>query len=202
MFKFNNFDKHDAFTPRKALVSKKKVLAITLSAIICCIICGTTLAVLFIRTDPLTNIFAPSEVTCEVIETFDGETKEDVKIKNTGKTSAYIRADIIVTWMSDDGSQVSAISPVEGIDYQISYGSSPWIPSKDGFWYYSLPVEDGKMTSNLIETCACITTPPEGFYLSVEIVASAVQSSPTSVVTECWESGVSGVDGNVLEIIE
>ena len=33
----------------------------------------------------------PSHVSCEVTEKFDGETKSNVNVENTGDTDAYIR---------------------------------------------------------------------------------------------------------------
>ena len=39
---------------------------------------------------------------------------------------------------------------------------------------------------------------PEGYLLSVEILASAIQSEPSSVVAEQW--GVTVTDGNITDV--
>lgn len=57
----------------------------------------------------------------------------------------------------------------------------------------------------MIDECKLLDSAnvPDGYYLSVEIVASAIQSTPTTVVTENWGSGVSGIsatDGKTLII--
>lgn len=173
----------------------------------CCIISGVTLAYVFTHTDSLENIFDPSKVSCQVLEgedgnTFDGETKTNVKIQNTGKTDAYIRAVVVVTWMSEDEKTVTASVPQEGTDYSITYATdSGWLKGADGFWYYTSPVAVDDITEVLISDCHLLdmATIPEGFYLSVEIVASALQSTPEYVVTDQWSSGVDsvGTDGTL-----
>ena len=77
-----------------------------------------------------------------------------------------------------------------------------WEKGSDGYWYYKLPVNVGKETEELIESCSLKDgiTAPDGYYLSVEIVASSIQSTPPRVVTEQWDSGVSGVNGSTLII--
>ena len=187
---------------RRVRIKKWRGLATVLALLLIGIVSGVSLAVLHEGTPPLENTFIPAEVSCDVIETFDGVTKSDVRIKNTGKASSYIRAAIVATWVSDEGGAVSAVSPVEGTDYEVILGDLNWKKGADGFWYYTVPVEVGGETADLIESCVCTVSPPEGFSLSVEIVASSVQSYPASVVTTYWSSGVSGTDGTVLQIIE
>lgn len=205
MYKGKYTTKHSTPTHlRRRRRNQRKWLAVTIISIICCVISGITLAYVFTQTDALKNTFVPAQVSCDVLEgqdgsTFDGTTKSDVKIKNTGETTAYIRAAVVVTWMSEDGTQVTATKPVEGTDYQITYNTdSDWVHSSDGFWYYTIPVDVDGQTDTLIESCVCSVTPPDGFYLSVEIVASAIQSSPSTVVTEYWSSGVAGVNETTL----
>lgn len=188
-------------SPRNA---KKRVLVIAVICIVFCIISGITLAFVATQTDALKNIFSPSRVSCTVLEApFDGMTKSNVRIKNTGDTSAYVRAAVVVTWMSEDGSSVTAAKPVSGTDYSITFNDgddSYWIEGADGFWYYTHPIAADAETEPLINSCTGSTTPPDGYYLSVEIVASAIQSSPDSVVADNWSTGVSGVKDGVLLI--
>lgn len=203
MYNHHDTEKHCA-PPRNAggMKHRKRLwTGIALALALCCVVSGITLAYIFTNTAEVKNEFVPAEVSCEVVETFDGETKSDVTIKNTGKTDSYIRAAIVVTWMSEDGTQVSATKPIAGTDYSVTFASgTAWEASADGFWYFKNPVAVGATTDVLIESCTCLVTPPEGFYLSVEIVASAIQASPTTVVTTNWSSGVSGVNGTTLVI--
>lgn len=186
--------------------AKKRVLVIAIICVVFCIISGITLAYVVTQTDVLKNIFAPSRVSCEVLEdSFDGAVKTNVRIKNTGDTTAYIRSAVIVTWMSEDGNSVTAAKPVRGTDYSITFNDgegSDWVEGSDGFWYYTLPVDANAETEKLIVSCTGLTTPPVGYYLSVEITASAIQSSPDSVVINNWSTGVTGVADGVLVIKE
>ncbi|MBQ8559232.1 MAG: hypothetical protein IJ439_04535 [Tyzzerella sp.] len=149
---------------------------------------GAVLAYLFTKTDSVENTFTPADVSCDVEENFDGTTKTDVNIKNTGEVEAYIRATVIVTWVADEGGVVYATKPVEGEDYIITYSDgADWIKDANDFWYYISPVGVGESTTDLIEKCiAAEGKTPEGYHLSVEIVASAIQSSPETVVETQW----------------
>lgn len=164
-----------------------------------------TLAYVFLHSTTVENTFTEAHVTCEVVEDFDGTTKEDVRIKNTSNIQSYIRATVVVTWMSEDETKVTVAKPVAGEHYDITYAdesTTNWAKASDGYWYYKVPVEVGAETQNLIETCSLKAgvTPPEGFYLSVEIVASAIQATPTYVIKEQWNSGVLDVTGTTLVI--
>lgn len=166
-----------------------------------------TLAYVFSHSTTVKNTFTEAHVTCEVVEDFNGSAKENVRIKNTSNIQSYIRATVVVTWMSEDGTKVTAAKPVDDEDYVITYANETgnatyWTKALDGYWYYTVPVEVGAETQNLIETCSLKTgvTPPEGFYLSIEIVASAIQATPTYVIKEQWNSGVSDVNGTTLVI--
>lgn len=159
---------------------------------------GGTVAFLSTRTDSKVNTFTPSEVTCEVTETFKNNVKSQVAVKNTGDTTAFIRAAINVTWMKDEkaGTEynaadqtVSAKVPLKGMDYSIKFAENTnWIQGADGYYYYKLPVDPQVSTGVLIEECKLQenASVPDGYHLSVEIVASAIQSAPDSVVQSMW----------------
>ncbi len=170
------------------------VLSLTLAALMGA---GSTLAYVMTQTQAKENEFTSSKVASEVYETFDGEVKSNVGVKNVGDTEAYVRAAIVVTWAktstADDMTVVSAKKPQAGVDYSLSYkANSGWILGDDGFWYYSLPVAAGSKTEVLISECrlAAGASAPEGYRLSVEIVCSSVQSTPTSAVYEAWGATV------------
>lgn len=159
---------------------------------------GGTVAFLSTRTDRKVNTFTPSEVTCEVTETFENNVKSNVAVKNTGDTTAFIRAAINVTWMKDAGAgteyeaanqTVSAKVPLKDADYSITFAqNTKWIQGADGYYYYQLPVNPQGSTEVLIEECKLQenASVPDGYHLSVEIVASAIQSAPDSVVQDMW----------------
>ncbi len=150
---------------------------------------GGTVAWLAANTPGLTNTFTPGEVKCTVEETFDGKTKQNVKIKNTGNTDAYIRAKVVVTWKDAAGNVYGGATPVEGTDYTISYNADDW-SAVDGYWYCTQPVAPdapNNLTPVLINSASPVEgKAPEGYALSIEILAEAIQSSPASAVQEAW----------------
>lgn len=152
---------------------------------------GGTLAYIIANTASVENKFTPGEVRCEVEETFKNNVKSDVKIKNTGNTAAYIRATYVVTWQKDDGT-VNGKMPVVGTDYTIEFAENSGWELIGDYWYYTSPVAAGGETGVLIASCKLAegAAVPTGYHLSVEIIASAIQSEPASVVAEKWHVAV------------
>ena len=179
---------------------KRIVMLVALVMILTAAI-GGTIAYIVTSTNDVENTFTPGKVSCEINEEFTGALKKDVTITNTGNTEAYIRAAIIVTWKSTKhgSTDTYATAPQEG-QYTMTLGSD-WIPGEDGYYYYKSPVPTGESTAALIEKCELKAgvSAPEGYALSVEILADAIQSTPTSVVTEKWhvtlvDNEITGVD--------
>ena len=174
-------------------VSKKRKVILAASLLLAvCLTVGITVAWLRADTASRQNTFTLAKVSCEVEETFDGTVKEEVSIRNTGTADAYIRAAIVVTWMKDgdDSDQtVSSVVPQLDKDYTIQFTeNSGWIQLEDGYWYYTKSVPVGGSTAELIDSCTLLdgAEAPEGYRLAVEIIASAIQSSPAKVAEENW----------------
>lgn len=192
----------------------KKTILIASIALLLTIAVGITLAFVFTDTDPVKNVFTPSKVACAVVENGKdpvtdsiveiGARKEDVQIKNTGNTDAYIRVAVVANWMTADGKNVWATSPVLGTDYSIAYlNTNGWSEGSDGYYYYNSPVAPGELTPVLIKLASLNpnVTPPVGingetYYLSIEIVASAIQSEPATTVAASWGVTVAA-DGTI-----
>lgn len=191
---------------QKGLKKPSTLLALFL---ILSLVCGVTLAYLSVKTNDIKNTFTPSKITTQVEETFDGTTKSDVKIKNTGDTTAWIRAAVVITWQDKDGNVYSQV-PVEDTDYSISYDlKNGWAKGDDGFYYWTKPVKSVKENSTdcytgvLISRCTANQTAPDGYTLHVEIVCSGIQYKPANVFNENWRSSgfVVSEDGESLEVL-
>ena len=191
----------------RKFISKKSILIVTL-ALLLTVAVGSTLAYIFMRTDPVNNTFTPAQVSCAVVEEFKDNVKSNVKIQNTGDTDAYIRVAIVITWKNDQG-VVWAEAPTSN-DYTIEWNltADGWVKGPDGYYYYTQKVaphgglHDG-LTDVLITSCTPVTgNAPEGYVLSVEIVASAIQASPDTVVEEQWKTGVSDANNGTLTVKE
>ena len=202
----------------KKYINKKSIIIASVMLLLLVAV-GTTLAYIFTETEPVENTFNPSKVSCAVVEnngtpvtgsvTNTGNIKENVQIKNTGDTDAYIRVAVVVNWMDEAGTKVWATKPVEDTEYSITYANTPnWVKGSDDYWYYTKsvpPTEGNNLTDILIEKATQNKEGPKGtdgtqYYLSIEIVASAIQSTPETVVKKQWSSGIRDVDGTTLVI--
>ena len=191
MYKGKHVARHSRKGYIKTLILQASLIMILLATV------GTSLAFLFTRKNEITNTFVPVEITTKVLETESGGQKTNVKIKNTGGTDAYIRAQVVITWQNADG-DVWGVNPVEGTDYQISWTKSGWLKASDGLYYYTSPVAPNGATGVLFTNCAPVEghEPAEGYYLAVEVLGSGIQSDPTYVVEDVWDTGVSRVNTN------
>ncbi len=176
----------------------KQFILLAAIALLALGIVGGTTAYLLTNTGNVVNTFTPSRVTCRIDETFENNVKSNVYVTNTGDTPAYIRAAIIVTWQDSSGN-VAATVPIKDVDYSIIFPANwNWTAGSDGYYYYNGSVAPNNKTSNLIYSCTALKT--NGNYtLHVEILADAIQSSPTSAVTEAWGTVAAGLVGAVSD---
>ena len=173
---------------------KKTILAASLLAAALATT-GVTLAFLTTSTEEVENVFSPTSVPIKVDETFDGKTKEDVRIQNTGTpengTDAYIRAAVVKNWLNADDNSVVYLEndPYEFVDTKGAYfdltdtdsqtGFSEWF-YHGGYFYYYKPVAPQGFTGNLIDKWKVNYGTDENprYILQVEILAQSVQSEP------------------------
>ena len=162
-------------------------LAILFIAVVMLIgaVVGSTVAFLVTETAPVENKFTYASISTHIKENFDGETKKDVQVVNNGDTAAYIRATYVINWLDKDGKIVSSVPTGYGCELQMNTDGN-WIPGTDGFYYYKEPVAPGTSTAGSLLTCT-VTHPvnPE-YVLNVEILASAIQSTPEDAVKNAW----------------
>ena len=186
---------------KKNITKSMALLLLTILVAGACI--GTTLAYITDGTEAVTNTMTPGTVTTAVKETFDGTTKSNVQIQNTGNTDAYIRAAVIVTWQkveADGTVLVYGEKPVEGTHYTIDLNvgeedeAKGWIKGSDGFYYHKEVVgykEGENLTDALINSCTTKKATADGeteakdvrpenlpadYKLCVEIIGSGIQA--------------------------
>lgn len=171
-------------------------------------IVGASVAYLSMKTGEVKNQFTYGKVSCEVLEDFDGTVKNNVRIKNTGNIPAYIRARVVVTWKNENG-DIYGTKPVLGsaadednknYDYSFDYNPN-WIcmttDSGGLYFYFPDPVDLDKETDKMLYNFKKgeNANVPEGYDLSVEILADAIQSQPAKAVEEAW--GVTVDNGRI-----
>lgn len=199
--------KHRAQQPQKPCRRPLKVIALAFVLLLALALSiGGVVAFLSDSTESVKNVFTPSQVKTEVVETFNNGTKSDVKIQNTGDTTAWIRAAVVVTWQDASGN-IYGTTPVAGTDYTLTLASNTgWIAGRDGFYYYQTPVKSREedatncYTGVMIESCKMSenATVPDGYSLCVEVLCSGIQSVPANVFNEQWGSSGLEVSNNAL----
>ena len=152
---------------------------------------GGTLAWLTQTTQTENNNFSYGTVSCTINETFENNTKSNVTVTNTGNTPAYIRATYVVNWLDKDGN-IAANVPADYI-YSLSIPGDGWTEGSDGYYYYNGVVAPDATTTGSLLTCTS-SHPADGEYkLSVKVIASAVQATPSTAVNEAWPGNPLGI---------
>lgn len=177
---------------KRVMKTKQPVALVALLVLLCCTVAGT-LAYLVDKTPEVKNTFEPAKVTTAVDEKFDGTTKSEVKIKNTGNIPAYIRAAVIINWADANGNVYGGGTPAASTeevtgDYTISYNTDGSWKQIGDYWYYTEPVAADSLTEKaLIESCTPVAgKAPEGYNLQVTILADGIQSEPLTAIKEAW----------------
>lgn len=203
----NSNDNQQHSTPSRYRKQRRKqerrVSALALVCIICCLVSGLTLAFLVTSTDALENVFGVPNFDTGISEDFgDGQVKKDVKIQNTGDVDAYVRVMVVVTWVNDAGAVYPQI-PVKGTDYTIEWKTdkTAWVQGNDDYWYYTKPIAPGGETAVLFTNCKPADgKAPDGYYLSVEILSQSIQAVPADAVEDAWKVIIS--ENSVTEVTE
>lgn len=193
---------------RKPKRSIKPFLIAFCVCILACAAVSGSLAWLISTPEQVVNSFTPGVVTIQVDETFNGTTKQNVRIKNTGNVPAYIRVALVPAWVDDEGNIAAKPASLEQLDNDcnIAWGKdgngyeNDWFIGSDGFYYCKTVIEPDESTPILIKSC---TVKGEGheYDFELQIIASAVQSLPTSTVGEVWPVVV-GPDGTLAKKIQ
>lgn len=183
-------------TPRRRRHNRKKAsLLLTSLILLLTMLIGGTAAFLVASTGSVENAFTPTSVSSQVTESFNGSVKNNVAVKNTGTTSAYLRAMVIVNWKDGQGGNIAPTAPVKDVDYHIEWDTTGWI-YMDGSYIYTRPVGPGESTPVLFTNCYPIEgKAPAGYDLNVEIICSAIQSTPADAV-KSWGVNVAA-DGTL-----
>lgn len=137
------------------------------------------------------NVFAPGETSVDIEEEFDGTTKKNVYVKNSGNVPVYVRAAVSVYWKDSDGNILGDIPGTE--DYTVEWNLyDGWVQGIDGLYYFTDPVT--AQTTNLIDSASQTKQYDDGRVFYIDISAQSIQAEPSDAVLEAWASAVAGVD--------
>lgn len=174
----------------------KKIQLLILSLlVVTTVTVGGTVAYLTTNTAPVVNTFKPSHVTCEVTESFGGEIKSNVNVKNTSDIDAYIRVKLVTYRVNDAGQHIGGVAVIP--DFTPGAG---WV-EHGGYYYYTSPVakNNAKPDTDLIDSINLIAkyNDADGGKQVIEVMAEAIQSEPAEAVGEAW--GVTISAGSVTD---
>lgn len=153
-------------------MKKMKMKSILLLTLMVAVIMGTiggTVAYLVTSTDPVKNVFTPSEVTTEIEEKVDDGRKSKIIVKNTGDVDVWVRVAIIGNYVKD-GQVVGAWNGT------VSYNSTKWTEGEDGYYYYSEVVKVGSQTENLLSEGISFETRDDGSHLEITVIHQSIQA--------------------------
>ena len=185
---------------RKPKRSVKPFLIAFCVCILACAAVSGSLAWLISAPGPVVNEFTPGVVTIQVDEKFDGSTKSNVRIKNTGNVPAYIRVALVPAWV-DDAGNIAAKPASLKLDCDITWGddfNQFWFEGTDGFYYCKTFINPQDSTPILIKSCT-VKDGEHEYDFELQVIASAVQSLPTSTVEKVWPAVVVGPNGKLAK---
>ena len=179
---------------RKRRSKKTGTLFLSL-LLVATMVVGGTLAYLFTNTEPVENIFTPSYVSCSVTEEFNGTTKRNVNVTNTGNIDAYIRVKLVTYRVNNEGDHIGGTAKIPPFD-----PGAGWVKNGD-YYYYTKPVAPGaNPAAALINSIDLIGsyTDADGGKQVIEVMAEAIQANgvaddSTKAVVKAW-----GVDPETL----
>lgn len=143
---------------------------------------GGTLAYLTMKTDPIQNVFTPSQVSCFVEEDFDGTTKSNVNVRNDSDINAYIRVKLVTYRVNEDNQHIGGTADLPTFDL-----GAGWVKHGE-YYYYTQPVAPGAYPSTNLTNSITLTSynDADGGKQVIEVMAEAIQSVPTSAVVSAW----------------
>ena len=163
---------HSKHTKPSRRRGSRKVLLVAALCLLLTLVIGGTVAYLLDVTDPVENVFMPSDVTCYVYEVFDGTTKSEVRIQNTGNIDAFIRVVVSANYV-DAAGNICAAHDVPDLPAP----GSGWKQGTNSIYYYSNEVSPGGYTAPLFGGAVTLGTAEDGCAVKMEIAASAIQAA-------------------------
>ena len=196
---FNNYQ-----GKRTASGLPKGLMAVLALVLVLTVAVGGTIAWLSKGTDPVVNTFTMGEVNPEIKEEFDGDTKSNIGVTNSGSVPAFVRVKLLFTWQEGATAGNSADStgtpgeivgvPVTDADIDwVWSGDSNWAKGSDGYYYYTVPLGNGD-TATLLDKVEVNSNSENGrqYYLGLNILVDAVQATPADAAYDTWGVTVSG----------
>ena len=176
-------------------MKKHRILSMLLLIVALAAIAGSVGAYMRKQTSTMENIFVPAQVSCEVVETFKGNMKSDIAVKNTSTIDAYLRLRMVSYWIDENGDILAKTSP----KVVVPLNTDNWFVI-DNIYYYKKTVEPGACTTDLLldgQSILLTIDDEDGSRQVIEVFAEAIQSLPEDAVTGAWNGVAVDSDGNL-----
>ena len=180
--------KHEARRSGKTARKGRLTAMIVSVVLILALAIGGTIAWMSTKTNSVVNTFNPSQVTCRVEEEFNGETKTNVNVTNTGDISAFIRVKLVSYRTNEAGQHIGGVSEVPAFTL-----GKDWAKCGD-YYYYTKPVAPGATpAANLAEAIELVKdyADADGGHQSIDVIAEAIQAGPEAAVQAAWGNNFS-----------
>ena len=184
------------FGKKAAHSGAKRSLVLVVSVLVLLLaVAGGTLAWLTAQTDGVVNTFTPAQVSCEVTEDFNGTIKSNVNVENTSNIPAYIRVKLVTYRVNAQNQHIGGTAEIP--EFKPGEG---WVKYGE-YYYYTRPVAPDNNSPDipLIDETGIKLTgsydDADGGKQVIEVMAEAIQSSPTEAVGTAW--GVTISEGSV-----
>lgn len=168
---------------RRARLLRKLALPALAAIFLMAVAVGGTIAYLTANTENVTNTFTPGQVSCEVVESFDGTTKTNITVKNTGNVPAFVRIKLVTYRVNENNQPIGGTAqiamPTIGADWE----------ARDGYYYYTKPVQPNATPDTYLVNSITLTESyddADGGKQAVEVMAEAIQAEPTNAVQDAW----------------
>ena len=167
------------------------IVILIASLVVALTLCGTVLAYMFRQTEYKDNEFVPANVSCKVVEAFDGVEKTSIQVHNTGNIDAYLRVRLVSYWVDADGNIVAKPSSMPEINM-----ATGWIKGTNNTYYYTKPVSPAAQTGSLLSSPIILEEDENGYMQVIEVFAEAIQSKPYNAVINSWKVSMDA-NGNI-----
>ena len=148
------------------------IVILIASLVVALTLCGTVLAYMFRQTEYKDNEFVPANVSCKVVEAFDGIEKTSIQVQNTGNIVA---------------------KPCTMPEINMATG---WIKGTNNTYYYTKPVSPAAQTGSLLSSPIILEEDENGYMQVIEVFAEAIQSKPYNAVINSWKVSMDA-NGNI-----
>ena len=177
-------------------MKNKKLIAVL--ALLAILLGGFVSAYMRKGTPTIENDFIPATVACRVNEDFNGQTKSNITVTNTGNYEEQVRVRLVSYWINDKGEVVFKES--ESVDISSILNNADWMAdTANNTYYYIRPIQTGQTTSSLLKDGATITLKQDtdGTVQVIDVFAEAILASvtvdgPAKTVTDAWGVTING----------